>query len=129
MSLRLLVAEDEAVNREVVEEMLLLEGLECDLVCNGLEAVEAALGGRYALLLLDFQMPVMDGLEAAKRIRDDEARRRTSGGPDGHLPIIAMTGSVLSEDRDRGLAAGMDDFLAKPLRMAQLAATVKKWLK
>jgi CheY-like chemotaxis protein len=129
MSLKLLVAEDEAVNREVVEEMLLLDGLECDLVCNGLEAVEAALSGRYALLLLDYQMPVMDGLEAAMRIRAEEARRRASGGPDGHLPIIAMTGRVLSEDRERGLAAGMDDYLTKPLRIDQLATTVRKWLK
>ena len=127
--MRLLVAEDEVLNREVIEEMLLFEGLECDLVCNGLEAVNAVTNGQYALVLMDFQMPVMDGLEATTRIRTEEARRRSSGGPDKHIPIIAMTGSVLKEDRDRGLAAGMDDYLTKPLRIDHLAATVKKWIK
>ena len=129
MSSRLLVAEDEEINREVIEEMLLLIGLECDLVGNGQDAVEAALSGRYAVVLMDYQMPVMDGLEAATRIRVEEMRRREGGGPDARIPIIAMTGNVLNEDRNRGLVAGMDDYLTKPLRLDQLTATVKKWLK
>ena len=129
MPARLLVAEDEEINREVVQEMLLLEGLECDLVNDGAEAVEAALSGRYGLVLMDYQMPRMDGLEATTRIRAEEARRGATGGSNGRIPIIAMTGRVTSDDRDRGLVAGMDDYLTKPLRIDQLTSIVRKWLK
>jgi signal transduction histidine kinase len=115
--LRVLVAEDNPINQKVVELMLGKLGLRPDMVANGLEAIEALERWHYDVVLLDVQMPDLDGLEATRR-----ARARL-----GYRPwIVALTASVSSEDRQRCLAAGMDDFLSKPLMMADLRAALER---
>jgi CheY-like chemotaxis protein len=108
---RVLVAEDNAVSRKVVVALLERLGHQVDTVTNGEEAVTAAATGSYALVLMDCQMPVLDGLAAAEQIR--------AAGVNS--PIIALTASAAQEDRARALAAGMDDYLAKPYSADQLA--------
>lgn len=116
---RVLVAEDNAVNQRVAAAMLKRLGLRADLVANGAEAVAALAAVRYDLVLLDCRMPVMDGYEACRRIRQTQGE---------HLPIIALTANVAQGERERCLAAGMDDYLAKPVRLAELAAVLQRWL-
>ena len=117
---RILVAEDDPVSQEVIRMLLEDAGLEADIAGNGQEAVERARDGSYALILLDVQMPVMDGLEACKHIRN--------GQETGHLPILAMTANAFAEDRERCLAAGMNDHIAKPVDPDALIATLRRWL-
>jgi signal transduction histidine kinase/ActR/RegA family two-component response regulator len=116
--LHLLVAEDNAVNLQVVVAML--EGMGARVACavDGAQAVAQCRNGHFDALLLDIQMPAMDGYEAARRIRAEGARR---------MPIIAVTANAMSTDRDLALAAGMNDHLAKPLTREALAAMVLKW--
>lgn len=116
-NLRLLVAEDNAINRLVVTRMLARLGVTADLCTNGHEAVERATTSSYDLILMDVHMPVMDGLEAALRIR---ALQR------GEKParIIAFTANVTDEAREACRAAGMDGFLAKPYTMDELARSL-----
>jgi PAS domain S-box-containing protein len=115
---RVLVAEDNATNREVALAQLRELGLNADAVTNGAEALEAA-GRGYDLVLMDCQMPVMDGFEAARRIR-------SSIGPD--IPIVAVTADAMPADRDRCLSEGMNDYLAKPVELASLAEVLARWL-
>lgn len=91
-----------------------------DVVGNGKEAVEALLRLPYDLVFMDCHMPEMDGFEASPAIRTEEAGKR-------HVPIIAMTASALSGDRERCLEAGMDDYIPKPVRASDLAQVVKRW--
>ena len=116
-SLRLLVAEDNAVNQRVVTLILERLGYHTDLVSNGAEAVAAVEAGGYDVVLMDVEMPVMDGLEATRRIR-------RALPPDRQPRIIGLTASALRDERDKGLAAGMDDYLAKPVRREELAAVL-----
>ena len=118
--LRLLVAEDNPVNMQVAVAML--EGLGADVACayDGAQAVAQCRDARFDGLLLDCQMPGMDGYEAARRIRADGARS---------LPIIAVTANAMAADRALCLAAGMNDHLAKPLSREALAAMVLKWVR
>ena len=116
--LRLLVAEDNPVNLQVVVAMLEGLGAQVDCVLDGAQAVAQCREGRFDALLLDIQMPGMDGYEAARRIRAEGARR---------LPIIAVTANAMSTDRHLALAAGMNDHLPKPLSRDALAAMVLKW--
>jgi signal transduction histidine kinase/CheY-like chemotaxis protein/HPt (histidine-containing phosphotransfer) domain-containing protein len=116
--LRVLVAEDNAVNRNVLLRMLAKLGCEADAVATGREAVEAASRVRYDLVLMDVQMPEMDGFEATQHIRRAEA------GGAGQVPIFGVTAHVMEEDRKRCLAAGMDEFLAKPVKLADLARSI-----
>jgi PAS domain S-box-containing protein len=119
---RILVAEDNVVNQRVVVRLLERLGYAADVVGNGAEAVAAASQFSYAAVLMDCQMPEMDGYEATMAIRAQER-----GGVGARVPIVALTANALAADRDRCLRAGMDDYLAKPVRPGALAATLERW--
>ena len=120
--MRVLVVEDNRVNREVALEMLKRLGVAADAAENGLEALSKLRERHYELVLMDVQMPLMDGYEAARRIRAPG-----SGVKNPSVPIIALTAHALTSDRERCLAAGMNDYLSKPLRFPVLAETVQRW--
>jgi CheY-like chemotaxis protein len=115
-----LVVEDNAINDAVATALLAKQGLRAAVAHDGREAVEMALAGDYAAILMDCQMPEFDGYEATRRIRAAETRR--------HVPIIAMTAHSMPGDRERCLAAGMDDYLSKPIRAEQLEGAMNQWL-
>ena len=117
---RLLVAEDNALNREIVAALLGELGLRATFVSNGLEALEALRRERIDLVLMDVQMPVMDGLSATRRILGDPVLR--------DVPVIALTASALSGDRDVCLAAGMREIVLKPIDPERLEAALRRWL-
>jgi signal transduction histidine kinase/CheY-like chemotaxis protein len=122
LSGRVLIAEDNIVNQRVVATMVKKRGLQVSVVDDGRAAVDAFAAGRFDLLLMDVQMPGMDGLEATAAIRTIE---RGSGT---RVPIVALTAHALAEDRERCLAAGMDAFLTKPLRAPQLNVLLDRYL-
>jgi PAS domain S-box-containing protein len=117
---RVLVAEDNLVNQRVVEALLGQLGYEVDIAPDGRRAVELALSGRYDAVLMDCQMPEMDGYDATRAIR-------AAGGAAGATPIIALTASALASDEQRCRDAGMDDFLTKPLRREALGQVLLRW--
>jgi CheY-like chemotaxis protein len=112
--LRILVAEDNEFNAQLLEQLLVRRGHRVRLANNGREALSLAEEGAFDLLLLDVHMPELDGFQVARAVRE---REQTTGG---HLPVIALTARSRKEDRERCLAAGMDDFLAKPIQAADL---------
>jgi len=114
-----LVVEDNPVNRKVVVTMLKKLGCPADVAGDGREALAALDQGSYRLVLMDCQMPEMDGFEATRQIRSRGGARR--------IPIIALTANAMEGDRDRCLAAGMDDYLAKPIQMEALKAALERW--
>ena len=118
LPLRILLAEDNSVNQMLAVRLLRGLGYTADVAGNGLEAVEAVDGGGYDLVLMDVQMPEMDGLEATREIRS----RHTIGGP----WIVAMTANAMAEDRDECLAAGMDDYVSKPIRVEELVSALER---
>ena len=118
-ALRILVAEDNDVNQILINAVLGRMGHRVHLVANGLLAVEAVRRGDYDLVLMDLQMPAMDGMEATQAIR-------ALGGAFAHLPIIAMTANAFEEDRQACLAAGMDDYVAKPIDVERLAQAIAR---
>lgn len=121
---RVLLVEDNRVNQEVAQDMLELLGCEVTVAENGEQAWAATKELRYDLVIMDCQMPVMDGYEATRRIREWEA----GGGWAARTPVAAMTAHALEGDREKCLAAGMDDYLSKPFKIVQLEALLGRWL-
>ena len=120
---RVLVAEDNIFNQQVALAILEKLGYRADAVANGKEALESLRRVPYDLVLMDCQMPEMNGYEAAARIRDPE-----SGVRNPNIPIVALTAHAMKGDRDKCLAAGMNDYVAKPVGPATLGAALNKWL-
>jgi Amt family ammonium transporter len=121
----ILLAEDNHVNQIVAAEILEQAGLTCDIVNNGAQAVEALMMCRYDLVLMDCQMPEMDGFEATRRIRELEAGGQIGRAPDDPLPIIALTANAVKGDRERCLEAGMSDHVAKPINPKLLVQKIE----
>ena len=117
---RVLLVEDDRTSRFVIEKLLVEHGCSVESVTDGREAVAACSTGTYDVVFMDCQMPVMDGYEATARIRESEAEGT-------HTPIIAMTASVMRGQAERCRAAGMDDFLGKPLDGEQVRAVLSRW--
>ncbi|XZE45079.1 response regulator [Pirellulaceae bacterium SH467] len=120
----ILVAEDNKINQLYVTELLRLSGFTCDVVASGDEALSSVQKGQYDLVLMDCQMPEMDGFSATREIR----RREQAGELFGRLPIIALTANAVKGDRERCLDAGMDDYLSKPIEGHELVRVLEKHL-
>lgn len=118
-SLRILLAEDNAVNQKVALRLLERLGYGADVASNGLEALEALERRPYDVILMDIQMPELDGLDASRRICE-------RWPPDTRPRIIAMTANAMAEDREACLAAGMDDYVAKPIRSDELETALSR---
>jgi CheY-like chemotaxis protein len=116
---RILMAEDNQINQRVGKLILQRAGFNIDLVSDGREALEAHKAQPYDLILMDCQMPTMDGFEASRQIRSLDQLQPV---------IIAVTANALVGERERCLNAGMDDYLSKPFQAEQLVAVVKKWV-
>ncbi len=117
----ILVVDDNDVNQFVATEQLGESGFETDVASNGKEAVDKVMANDYAAVLMDCQMPVMDGYTAARTIREWEGNQR-------HIPIIALTAHAMAGERDKVLAAGMDDYLSKPLRVHALERMLERYV-
>jgi CheY-like chemotaxis protein/HPt (histidine-containing phosphotransfer) domain-containing protein len=124
LSGHVLLVEDNPVNRQVAQRLLQLTGLTHDAAENGKLALDRLDTGRYDAVLMDCMMPVLDGYGATRSIRklEQDGLRR------GRIPIIAMTANAMAGDREKCLAAGMDDYMSKPLNRALLEETLRKWL-
>jgi signal transduction histidine kinase/DNA-binding response OmpR family regulator/HPt (histidine-containing phosphotransfer) domain-containing protein len=121
---KVLLAEDNPVNVEVASAMLQGLGLEVSLAANGAEALDAVRDNHFDLVLMDCQMPVMDGMAATAEIRRHEQQR----GAAQHLPVVAITANAMPGDRENCLAAGMDDYLSKPFTQQGLGDTLAHWI-
>jgi CheY-like chemotaxis protein len=117
---RILVVEDNTTNQMVATGLLVKLGYQPEVVCNGRQAVDAVRRNRYDAVLMDCNMPVMDGYEATLAIRVEEGDGR-------RVPIIAMTAGAMVGDRDRCLTVGMDDYVAKPVKLADLDRALSRW--
>lgn len=115
---QLLVVEDNVVNQQLAVRLLEKKGYLVDVANNGQEAVDCCLVKKYDLILMDCQMPIMNGFEASRSIREIV----------GNMPIIALTGDVREEDKARCLAAGMNDVACKPINFSELNLIIQKWL-
>ncbi len=120
--LKVLLAEDNLVNQKLAVRLLLKQGFQVDVVSDGRQAVDAASSGNYDAILMDCQMPELDGLEATAAIRALESSLSMLG----RIPIIAMTANAMQGDREKCLAAGMDDYVAKPIRLTELITALGK---
>lgn len=136
LNYNILLAEDNKINQKVATSMLKKMGHNVVVVNNGKEAVEAYKENEFDLILMDGQMPEMDGLEATRNIRnaDFELQNKMKKNPDsksksGRIPIIAVTANAMKGDRERFLAAGMDDYIAKPIKRAGLAEVIARCMK
>ena len=119
--MRILLAEDNLINQKVAQKML--QGLGCVVmvVPNGEEAAKAALEGSFDVVLMDCQMPKLDGYGATQAIREQEQNT-------ARVPVIAMTANAMKGDREKCLAAGMDDYISKPVRQDVLAEALRRWV-
>lgn len=120
--LRILVADDNTTNQQVVGHLLKRMSYRCDFVGNGLEVLQNLKQHQYDLILMDVQMPEMDGIEATKRIRKKEA-----GAAIAKIPVVALTASAMQGDREKFLSAGMNDYLSKPIKIEDLARVLKNF--
>ena len=120
---RVLIVEDNAINQIVAQTILAELGINSDIAGNGVEALQALESLPYDLVLMDCLMPVMDGFEASRRIRDADSKVLNRS-----IPIIAMTASTMEQDREKCLAAGMNDFLSKPVEVDKLQQALLRWL-
>jgi CheY-like chemotaxis protein len=122
--LRILMAEDNVINQKVALKQLKNLGYEADVAANGEEALQMLEKIPYDLVLMDCQMPIMDGYEATREIR----RRPESAFPKGNRPVVvAMTANAMKEDREKCIDAGMDDYISKPVSKDKLSATLERW--
>jgi CheY-like chemotaxis protein len=121
---RVLLVEDNRVNQEVARRLLRTFGINCKLAVNGREALDLVKQEDFDLVLMDCQMPIMDGYEATGAIR---AWEKQSNGK--HVPIVAMTANAMQGDREACIAAGMDDYLTKPIKRLTLNTALSQWLK
>ncbi len=119
-NLHILLAEDNLINQRLAIKILEKKNYNVDIVDTGLKAIEALKNADYDLVLMDVQMPEMDGLEATKQIRTDKTLRHD-------IPIIAMTANAMKGDREKCLAAGMDDYVSKPFKLQELYSVIEKW--
>jgi signal transduction histidine kinase/CheY-like chemotaxis protein len=128
---RVLLVEDNRVNQEVGKAMLRKLGCVVDVAEDGRVGLDAVSAKHYDIVMMDCQMPNMDGFEATAAIRSREARLQAAGGPSAarRVPIVALTANAMKGDRERCLEAGMDDYLAKPFSKEQLEAVLSRWLK
>ena len=120
---RVVVVEGDATNQMVAKFMLEDFGLHADLAANGEEALHALENLPYDLVLMDCQMPVLDGFDATIRIRDPQSKVR-----DRAISVVAMTANAMQGDREKCLAAGMDDFISKPVESDKLQRILERWL-
>ncbi len=125
---RALVVDDNDVNRKVIMAMLGKLGIDSVEACGGHEALVWYKNERFDAIFMDWHMPDMDGLAATGEIRRMEAEARAEGGPDEHIPIVAVTASALVGDREQCLEAGMDDYLSKPTTLEGLQEMIDKWI-
>lgn len=117
--MRVLLAEDDPQNQMMIRVVLEDAGYHVDVAENGVEVVEAVSRGGYDVVLMDVSMPVMDGLEATRRIRE-------FGGSIGAIPIVALTAYAMTGDRERYLGLGVSDYLSKPMHIADLIDVVER---
>jgi len=125
---RILLAEDHPISQEVATTILRQAGYQCDAVADGRQALEAVMAQQYDLVLMDCQMPEMDGFMATQAIRQAEQAGQIKQGNAGRLPIIALTANAVKGDRECCLDAGMDDYLTKPLDPDRLIEVIQSWL-
>lgn len=118
---RILVVEDSIMNCKLINKILSNNGLSCDFAYNGLEALNAFRSNKYDLILMDCQMPILDGYEATQEIRKIE-------GEDSHIPIVAMTANAMPKDREKCLNIGMDEYISKPIDINLLLDTISKFI-
>jgi CheY-like chemotaxis protein len=118
-----LVVEDNAVNQKVAQGLLKKFGIQVDIAANGQEALNTLEALPFDLVLMDCQMPVMDGYEATQKIRLAESKVLNR-----NIPIVAMTANSMQGDRDKCISVGMDDFISKPVNPSKLQEALKRWL-
>ena len=121
---RILVAEDNSISTKVIRGMLNKLNLQPDTACNGEEALEAIKAQPYDLVLMDCEMPVLDGFQATHQLREWEAHNARP-----RTPVVALTAHILSEHRDRAREAGMDGHMAKPVELSNLRELVDHWVR
>jgi signal transduction histidine kinase/DNA-binding response OmpR family regulator len=125
---RILLAEDNEINQIVAREILTQAGYECDIAANGRLAIDAVIRRSYDLILMDCQMPELDGFDATREIRRLEEAGASAGGPGRRIPVIALTANAMKGDRERCLEAGMDAYASKPINPEQLKTTIRTLL-